>query len=360
MASSDFKVHTQPVFTSKQIASFAKANGLLPEHISVGEFAALVGSLHEKDRLGKAEPFQTLITQQGELVAYYGACARMFHSDKAIINGALACNLVIKPGVNVPLFHMIQKAFFSQLKKLNYQFAYAIIARDDIARLHRPVGWTHINYSRVYVRPLRLDLTLLPFLSPRLLSVLSPALIFVEWVFSSYFKAEVGNVSVVESNVFGPEFTVLNEKVRRRKRFSSEKGSDALSFRFDNKSARGYRIFKAYNKSILVSYIVLRDMVMKSQYVTAIVDFEHLPGWEDVLSNFIAHYVRLPGRSPTSLFTFLATDSDDKIKSLRRAGFLKTWIKFTLIARVPKSSDTEAIIGSLQRWNYTWFDHDFV
>ena len=344
-----------------EISNFANNNNLFVEGLDRDKFISLMKYLYKTDGKNFIKSIHIAIRENNKLIAHYGATCRKLIINGETLNVALASNLIISKGISKPLFFIIQKEFIRQYRKLQYNFAYAIVTRQNIISPHIPMKWNIVNHANVFVRPISIS-NCLKKLHP--LFNIHPIKIFFEInqkIYNLIFFRKNNGIKISTHYKFDKSYNEFLNNNLYLKDSISLKNLDTLNNRFKKFDGREYIILKATKKSKIVGYLVMREMIMKGLNVIAIVDIVYEKNNKKIFNALISSCINYAEEKNTDLVATIFTNISPHKLSYYKNGFIKTNEKFTLISHTNDFENKNEYINTLKKkWDFTWFEHDFV
>lgn len=337
-----------------RIFKLFERNEFTEENISPEDFTLYYESLFFKnpDRI----PYPLVGFEKGELVAHHGLVPIRYQVDGKKCIAGLGSNLVVdKEKRSMARYLQFQSRFFAEYAQKKIDFAYGLVTRKEVLKLHLRTGFRRVGEIPVYARPIQSR----RLLQTKGLGIVSP---LVDRVLNTAFLWPRGKECQVKKvDAFSPEWDRELKELSSAFVIGAVKTSENLNWRFKELPYRNYQIWVASDEAgKLLGYLVLREMPLKEFRGLAVVDLlfssEH-PEYGHALLR--RAYEEARNRKVDLLATVLNPESPYQ-PVLQRWGFFKTPESFNLVVNTPKNSPHVTLQNRFRDWHITWFDHDFV
>jgi hypothetical protein len=342
-----------------KIAEFAYNNNLLQEDCTVENFAELIKKIYSCSTDGDPDKIHLIALLEDEIVAHYGAEIRRVIIKSKKFNVALSSNLVIKPKVAVPLFYLMQKKYIKKYIDNSYVFSYGIVTKDELIPIHERMGWKVVNYGNLYIRSVNLASSFTKITSIKL-HVIKKVLNFLQSLHDLIFIKKIDESKIIKFDYFDECFNTLLLSWHNENIISSLKSIDELNKRFESISGRNYIKFKYEENGLVLGYAVTRIMQMKGFKTLAIVDIVCCNKRGEVVTQLIQKCIKFGKENGVDLIATLLCKQSVVIGNYHRLGFIKSSIKFKMIAHFGNNEFLNSYSDSLKNWPFTWYEHDYI
>ena len=343
-----------------EIASLAQENDLLLDGLTPSIFVRMLEWLYLKPPTGKQIQL-VAVDSNKKIIAHYGGVPFCFKWGKREILGLLASNLVVAKDFRKQSPFLALQRSFAKTYTPHYSFAYGAITRKGVLEPHLRMGWKLAGSLNVYVRPVAAAKILNKMTKDSPLSRLSNLPIkLVQKFFNLVTIPKKTDLTIHTIIQFDDSWDSFLKNWMSEQEISSVRSPEVLNWRYCQFLERNYQVLAAYEKSIPVGYAVLRKMPMKQFVAIAITEVVSLQSRPDVFNGLIRESILRAEKAEVDLIATALTDHD-KLRSLfRRAGFIRTSEKFSIVTHCPKSFVGNPISTLFPHWHVNWFDHDYV
>jgi len=348
----------EPIY--EKITDFATENDLFKNSGDPGGFRQLLSILYGYSYKSSMRGIHFVVHLNGRLVGHYGGSYRLIKTPSGPCRSSLASNLVIKSGVNIPLFYVIQKHFRQACKEAGYDCAYAILTNPRLIGPHLRVGWVLCNEAYVHVRPLQIDRFLIRSLPKVLALIIGKPFWACQRIFNLIFRKRQGSHTVSTFEEFDATFDDLLVCWRSRRSVVSFRSIEELNWRFQAIAGRRYIKLCVVDGGVVQGYLVARLMNMKGVRAMAIVDFVSRDDGASVPNQLLSKIVAIAQNESAELLAVLMhPDSTDR-RYFTKFGFFRSPFKFFFLARSVGRADAASLLKADGGFSFTWYEHDFI
>lgn len=345
----------------KQIAILAKENGLLLNDLNETKFTNLINWLYFK--APQKGSFQIIAKEAEKIIAHFGGTSFNFKYKNYSFNAIFASNIVIdKEAKKKALFFPLQKRYEKECVDLKSDFIYGINTRPDALKAHLASGWKNVGELNVYAKPINFIAIFNYYINNKIINfTLKFFFIFLENIFLFFTKNQIdtNDIGISRINTFDDNFTPFLNKWLKTQFLIAKRSVRILNWRFSSLEDRNYIIFKALRKNKICGYIVMREMRMKNFSSLAIVDF--VCDKNDLSTkNALLNCANLTAKElEVDLIAVVFTKYSNLKPFFVNNGFFKSPEKFSVIVKDFPYSKTN-FVKDFNKWNLSWFDHDYV
>jgi len=293
------------------------------------------------------------------IVGHLGLMPLRFVVDgDAQIAGA-ACQLVIAPEFrHTSLFRSIELRLLRCYEQKGFAFVLALVNRPRVLPLHLAFGFQELGQLHVYARALRAERVAEQVAAPRVAAAAGWALRALNPLLRRSWYRPPAGIRVTQLTEFDESVRPLMASFGDG--LVAERDERVLRWRFIDAPGRGYRIFGAFEGRRLVGYVVVRAMPMRALRGLAIVDIVFDPRRRDIGLALIGHALDVAKVEDVDLAAALFNPTDPRLGPFRRAGYIRTAERFTLLVHQPTRGLRSQGLGSFRDWRVGWFEHDNV
>jgi hypothetical protein len=270
-----------------------------------------------------------------------------------------ACQLVIAPEFrHTPLFRSIELRLLQGYPQRDFAFVLALVNRPRVLPLHLAFGFQELGQLHVYARALRADRVIEQVGAPRVAAAAGPALRALNPLLRRSWYRRPAGIRVTQLTEFDDSVRPLMASFGDG--LVAERDEHVLRWRFVDAPGRGYRIFGAFEGTRLVGYVVVRAMPMRALTGLAIVDIVFDPRRQDIGLALLGEALDVAIQENVDLAAALFNPTDPRLGPFRRAGYVRTGERFTLLMHQPTRGPQGLDLASFRDWHVGWFEHDNV
>lgn len=343
----------------RAIAELGEKSGLFLDDLTSYKFAKMMKWIFKENP--EKLSIQYIAEGSEGIVAHYGAIPYKYKWNEREESVALASNLVIAKGVRRPLFYEMQRELIKRFRTHNFGFVFASVTRPGLLDVHLGMGWKKVGVLHVYARPIALHnvfrkIIKQPFLAKH---ICLPAQI-IQRIWDKIYKLKPSSIEVIKISKFDESISPLLSAWMSSRDICSMRTVDILNWRFFGCEEREYKVFKSNKELHVTGYLVARLMPMKGFMCVAIVDLVVLPNDGDSFSALMKECIKYAQDMGADLISTVLSDYNENGKDFKKAGFLNTREKFTILGQNPKNNTDDIERGFFSSWHINWFDHDYV
>ncbi len=343
------------------IYSLFKKNRYFEEDVSLEEFANYYRWLYAN--CARNIQYNLVADHDASIVAHYAMIPIEYVESGTRVLAGLGSNLLVdSKHRNGLLFLNLQQRFLRGYAAKGISFTYGLVTRPSVLQTHLRTGYTRVGTIPVLARPFRVNKLVASVLKNKALLVLAnPFCVGINTILSWIGSCKPHeDWSVEEVNSFPDEIAAMTDSAFPEDSIHAVRGSKELNWRFAQFISRGYRIFLERYKGRITGYMVTRVMPMREFQVLAVVDVVLASATSNSGSGLQYKIHLLAREAHVDLAATICNPTSQLAKFFRKAFFLKTPEKFTLVINRPRSTDYFDEAGRFSRWYITWFDSDVV
>jgi len=269
-----------------------------------------------------------------------------------------ACQLVIAPEFrHTSLFRSIELQLLQCYEQKGFAFVLALVNRPRVLPLHLAFGFRELGQLHVYARPLRAE-RVAEIAAPRVAAVAGRGLRVLNPLLRRSWYLRPAGIRIMPLTEFDESVRPLMASFGDGP--VAERDEHVLRWRFVDAPGRGYLTFGAFDGTRLAGYVVVRAMPMRALHGLAIVDIVFDPRRQDIGLALIGHTLDVAIEQDVDLAAALFNPTDPRLGPFRRAGYIRTGERFTLLVHQPTPGPLGQGLGSFPDWQVGWFEHDNV